>query len=77
MLLTTFRQRSIGSCPSGTQLSPINSCFDQPPSMCGMIESAIFLPLVSVDLEYQDGWCAFKSPRIRVSCAVRRCYIVD
>ena len=23
-----------------------------------LIESAIFLPLVSVDPEYQDGWCA-------------------
>ena len=25
-----------------------------------LIESAIFLPLVSVDPEYQDGWCALK-----------------
>ena len=25
------------------------------------IESPIILPLVSVDLEYQDGWCALKS----------------
>ena len=40
-----------------------------------LIESAIFLPLVSVDLEYHDGWCAFKSPRIRVSGVVRRCSI--
>ena len=32
-----------------------------------LIESAIFLPLVSVDPEYQDGWCALKSPRIRLS----------
>ena len=30
-----------------------------------LIESAIFLPLVSVDPEYQDRWCALKSPRIR------------
>ena len=36
------------------------------------IASAILLPLVSVDLEYQDGWCALKSPRIRVSSVVRR-----
>ena len=34
--------------------------------------SAIFLPLVSVDLEYHDGWCALKSPRIRGSAVVRR-----
>ena len=42
-----------------------------------LIESAILLPLVSVNLEYQDGWCALKSPRIRVSCVVRRCSIED
>ena len=30
-----------------------------------VIESAIFLTLVSDDPEYQDGWCASKSPRIR------------
>ena len=42
-----------------------------------LIESAIFLPLVSVDPEYQDGWCAFKSPRIRLSFVVRRCSIED
>ena len=42
-----------------------------------MIESAIFLPLVSVDPEYQDGWCALKSPRIRLSFFVRRCSIED
>ena len=40
-----------------------------------LIESAIFLSLVSVDLEYQDGWCALKSPRIKLSCVVRRCSI--
>ena len=40
-----------------------------------LIESAIFLPLVSVDQEYHDGWCALKSPRIRVSGVVRRCSI--
>ena len=42
-----------------------------------LIESAIFLPLVSVDPEYQDGWCALKSPRIRLSFVVRRCSIED
>ena len=42
-----------------------------------LIESAIFLPLVSVDPEYQDRWCALKSPRIRLSCVVRRCSIED
>ena len=30
-----------------------------------LIESAIFPLLVSVDPEYQNGWCALKSPRIR------------
>ena len=42
-----------------------------------LIESAIFLPVVSVDPEYQDGWCALKSPRIRLSFVVRRCSIED
>ena len=42
-----------------------------------LIESAIFLPLVLVDPEYEDGWCALKSPRIRLSCVVRRCSIED
>ena len=42
-----------------------------------LIESDIFLPLVSVDLEYQDEWCALKSPRIRLSSVVRRCSIDD
>ena len=42
-----------------------------------LIELAIFLPLVSVDPEYQDGWCALQSPRIRLSCVVRRCSIED
>ena len=42
-----------------------------------LIELAIILPLVSVDLEYQDGWCALKSPRIWVSCVIRRCSIED
>ena len=41
------------------------------------IDSAIFLPLVSVDPEYQDGWCALQSPRIRLSCVVIRCSIED
>ena len=42
-----------------------------------LIESDILLPLVSVDLEYQDGWCALKSPKIRVFCVVRRCSFED
>ena len=42
-----------------------------------LIGSAIFLPLVSVDSEYQDGWCALKSPRMRLSFVVRRCSIED
>ena len=42
-----------------------------------LIESAIFLPLVSVYPEYQDGWCALKSPKIRLSFIVRRCSIED
>ena len=31
MLLTTLGQRSTGSCPSGTQLSPQDSCLGCPP----------------------------------------------
>ena len=42
-----------------------------------LIESAIFLPLVSVDPEYQDRWCTLKSPRIWLSCVVRMCSIED
>ena len=42
-----------------------------------LIESSIIFPLVSVDLEYHDGWCALKSPRIGVSGVVRRCSIED
>ena len=42
-----------------------------------LIESPIFLPLVSVDPAYQDGWCALKSPRIRMSFVVRRCSVED
>ena len=42
-----------------------------------LIESAIFLPFVSVDLEYHDGWCALKSPRIRVSGVVKSCSIEE
>ena len=42
-----------------------------------LIESAIFHPQVSVDLEYHDGWCTFKSPRIRVSGVVGRWSIKD
>ena len=36
-----------------------------------VIESYIIIPLVSVDLEQLDGWCALKSPRIWVSSVVR------
>ena len=42
-----------------------------------LIDPSILLPLVSVDLEYYDGWCALKSPRISVSGVVRRCHIED
>ena len=42
-----------------------------------LIESSILFPLVSVDLEYHDGWCALKSPRIRVPDVVKRCSIED
>ena len=42
-----------------------------------LLESAIFLHLVSVNPEYQDGWRALKSPRIRLSFVVRRCSIED
>ena len=42
-----------------------------------LIEPAIFLPLVSVDPEYQDRWSALKSPRIRLSIVVRRYSIKD
>ena len=42
-----------------------------------LIMSAIFLPLVSFASEYQNGWCALKSPRISLSCVVKRCYIED
>ena len=42
-----------------------------------LIESAILLPLVSVDLEYQYGWCALWSPWIRVSSVIRICSIED
>ena len=41
-----------------------------------LIESAIVLPLV-FDPEYQDRWCLLKSPRIRLSCVVRRGSIED
>ena len=40
-----------------------------------LIDSAILLPLVSVNLEYQDEWCALKSSRIMVSCVISRCSI--
>ena len=47
------------------------------PKLDPLIESSILFPLVSVDLEYNDGWCALKPPRIRVSGVVRRCSIED
>ena len=47
------------------------------PKLDPLIESSILFLLVSVDLEYHDGWCALKSPRIRVSGVVRRCSIED
>ena len=34
------------------------------PKFDPLIESSILFPLVSVDLEYHDGWCVLKSPRI-------------
>ncbi len=37
-----------------------------------VIASARFLPLVSVDLEYHDGWCALKSPSTRVSGVISK-----
>ena len=42
-----------------------------------LIESSIVLPLVSVDLEYHEGWCALKSLRISLSGVVRRCSFED
>ena len=47
------------------------------PKLDPLIESSILFPLVLVDLEYHDEWCALKSPRIRVSGVVRRCSIED
>ena len=47
------------------------------PKLDPLIESSILFSLVSVDLEYHDGWCALKSPRIRVSGVVRRRSIED
>ena len=42
-----------------------------------LIKSVIFPPIVSVNLEYHDGWCALKSPRIRITSVVRRYSIED
>ena len=42
-----------------------------------LIESAILLPLVSVDPEYQDACPTLKSPMKRLFYAVRRCSIED
>ena len=41
-----------------------------------LVESGpcIFLPLVSVDPEYQDGWCALNSSRIWLSCVVQKVF---
>ena len=47
------------------------------PKLDPLIESSILFSLVSVDLEYNDGYCALKSPRIRMSGVVRRCSIKD
>ena len=47
------------------------------PKLDPLIESSILFPLVSVNLEYHDGWCALKLPRIRVSGVIRRCSIED
>ena len=47
------------------------------PKLDPLIESSIPFPLVSVDLDYHDGWCTLKSPRIRVSGVVRRCSIEE
>ena len=32
------------------------------------------LLIESVDPEYQDGWCALKSPRIRLSCCRQKVF---
>ena len=47
------------------------------PKLDQLIESSIHFPLVSIDLEYQDGWSTLKSSRIRVSGVVRRCSVED
>ena len=47
------------------------------PKLDPLIESSILFPLVSVVLEYHDGCCALKSPRIRVFGVIRRCSIED
>ena len=42
-----------------------------------LIESSIRFPPVSVDLEYNEGCCALKSEKIRVSGVVRICSIEE
>ena len=42
-----------------------------------LIDSSIFLALVSVNPKYQDGWCALELPGIRLSFVVRMCSIED
>ena len=64
----------LGSALGGT---PVGVAQLRIPWSDPLIESAIFLPLVLVDPEYQDGCCALKSPRIRLSFVVRRCSIED
>ena len=59
---------------SGTLVGPSQLSI---PKLDPLIESSILFPLVSVDLEYHYGWCALKSPRIRMSGVVRRCSIED
>ena len=47
------------------------------PLLDPLVKKDIFIPPISVNLEYHGGWCALKSPRIRVSGVVRRCSIED
>ena len=60
----------LGSALGGTLVGAVKNTM-----VISIVESAIFVPLVSVDTEYQDRWCALNSPSIRLSCVVRRCSI--
>ena len=64
----------LGSAFGGTLVGLSQLCI---PKFDPLIELSILFPLISDDLEYHDGWCALKSPRIRVSGVVRRCSIED